>query len=142
MQEAERTEKQKAQEALQQRAHQQALKKKEQEEAAERKNAALREKAEARQRQNEAKRERARLAKMEQMARHREKSAKTMAKVNRDPKNEWWCDVAEEGCERPVKGNYEPARYFCCGNEYIVCESCFEQHLTEEQQAELVAVEL
>ena len=141
MQEAERSDKEKARESQMQRAQQQAIKKREQEEAAERKNAALREKAEARQRQNEAKRERARLAKLEQIARHKEKSAVTMAKANRDPSNEWWCDVAEDGCERPVKGVYEPSRYYCCGIDYIVCESCFEAHLTPEQQEELTIVD-
>lgn len=141
LKEAEREEKEKAREAQLQRAQQQAIKKKEQEEAAERKQAALREKAEARQRENEAKRERARLAKLEQLEKHKEKSAKALAKANRDPSNEWWCDVALEGCCRPVKGNYPPETYHCCGTEYLVCTECYLNHLTEEQQQELETVE-
>ena len=40
----------------------------------------------------------------------KEKSAKALATANRDPSNERWCDVALEGCCRPVKGNYHRPR--------------------------------
>jgi chemotaxis protein histidine kinase CheA len=110
-------------------------------EAAQRKAHALREKADERQRRNEEKRERARRIQQEQLQKHQQRAQAIMAKQQRDPLNEWWCDVAMEGCCRPMKGHYEPEMYYCAGDDYMVCASCFEQHLTEDQQVELSAVE-
>ena len=116
-------------------------KKREQQVAAERKAATLKEKQQERMRANEEKRERARRVQMEHLQQQRDKKAALEAKKNatQDTATDWWCDVAMDGCARPCKGHYEPSvRYGVPGHDdYIVCESCFLAHLSDDQQAEL-----
>ena len=120
---------------------------KEQESAAARKEAAIRQRAEAKQKANEEKAARMRRLKEERLAEHHAKAAKLQAKEAKsapaaDPHNAWWCDVAAAGCMRPCESHdYEPMVRYMYGDDYVTCEACFHAHLTEEQQESLERVE-
>lgn len=132
-----------------QRRERELAKRREQQEVAQRKAEALKEKAESRQRQNDEKRERARRVHLEGLEKQRQKALEKQASKDRaiaaarepQPTHEWWCDVAADGCLRPVEGCYPAQRYWCCGQDYTVCEACFEAELTPEQQSELTEID-
>ena len=62
--------------------------------------------------------------------------------------NDWWCDVAGTGCQRPRPGKYLPSRHYKDRN-FFVCEVCYaggplalKLHTVRAEQARLlVAVE-
>ena len=138
MRQQELAEAEKARTALAQRAEQTEAKKREQNDAAARKAAALKEKQDTRQRKNEEKLERARKVQADLLQKHQEKRAAKEAKEEGKRLNNWWCDVAFEGCTRPTEGSYEPAPHYCdAAGDYMVCEACFSDHLTDEQREEL-----
>ena len=142
-QEAEAAEKAKL--AAEQRAAAAEAKRKEQEGAAARKDAAIRQRAEAKQKANEAKAARLRKFQEEKLLEQQAKARKLQAKEKSAaavPCNAWWCDVAGEGCSRPCEAaDYEPAVRFAYGDDYVTCQECYLAHLTEEQREPLQRVD-